>query len=267
MSSRESWRLKFDRAQEHFRDFKRGVQAYSESHPYKAVRGSPPEDHKDIWLYRLQITEQPDPHIGLIAGDLVHNLRSALDHLAVAITGRRDAAFPIHHEDPWELDQSGQLISSREKARAAFTAAIDGAPDEAITVIQELQPFAAGSEWATHPLGLVGRLDNADKHRELIPTTTGVTDGLSYVVRRSAVIFTFFWPQCNDGSEVAKFSWNPADVPPESEVHVHVRGTPRVTVEVREINGYVELAQAFTHILDGFGEVFDTLERFVPARG
>ncbi len=219
-----------------------------------------------MWLYKLKMTEKPQPRIAVVAGDVVHNARTLFDHLAVAITGRRDASFPVCYEDPWETLSDGTLMPERQKARAGFKQAVDGASEEAVAVIMELQPFAAGDAWATHPLGIINKLENTDKHRNLIPTATGITDGLSHVVRRSQVIWIFHWPFCEDGAEVAKFAWDPGTEPPESEMHVRVRGTPRVTVEVSGVPGPIELPQTLRHALDGIRkEVIPALTEFVKS--
>lgn len=263
--SRESWWLKLERAEENFRDLTDEILRYTNTNPYEAVRAPPPDEQPDIWLYRLRITEQPDARVALIAGDLAHNIRTIFDHLAVAVTGHRDASFPVCYKDPWETLSDGSLRPEREKARASFESKLDGASTDAVALVKALQPYSAGDDWANHPLGIISKLDNADKHRNMIPTTVGVSDGVSYVARRSGVEFIFYWPFCNDGAEVAKFAWAGPDIPPETEVKVHVRGTPRVAVEISDREGYAELTQAFRHALDEMPPVIEALQAF--ARG
>jgi hypothetical protein len=184
--SRESWWLKLDRAEENFRDLTYEILQYTNAHPYEAVRATPPKQQPDIWLYRLRVTQQPQPRIALIAGDLTHNIRTIFDHLAVAITGRRDASFPVCYQDPWETLSDGRLMPEREKARASFESKIDGASEDARTLIRELQPYSAGDDWADHPLGIVSKLDNADKHRNMIPTTNTFSTGPSVTMAQKS---------------------------------------------------------------------------------
>ena len=40
--------------------------------------------HPTHWRFVLQITEPPDPQIAIVFGDFLFNVRSALDHVAVA---------------------------------------------------------------------------------------------------------------------------------------------------------------------------------------
>jgi hypothetical protein len=94
-----------------------------------------------------------------IAGDVVHNLRSALDHLAqhLAIVGSaslsdkelRQIEFPIA-ETPAKYEA--------DKARK-----VKGMRLEAIEAIDRLKPYKGGNDalWRIH------ELDNIDKHRAL----------------------------------------------------------------------------------------------------
>ena len=125
-----------------------------------------------MWCYVLRVTEQPDPRVALLAGDVVHNLRSSLDHLAVALTGDKWSFFPVLDKDPWERDAAGHLFPNRLDDRKSFASAVKGAARKTRTIIKELQPYAAGADWAKHPLGLIRRFDNADKHKQLIATTS-----------------------------------------------------------------------------------------------
>jgi hypothetical protein len=89
-----------------------------------------------------------------IAGDVIHNLRGALDHLAfqLAIVGSgklpsRRVEFPIAKDrDTYEA----------EKPRK-----VEGIRPEAIKAIDDLKPYKGGNDalWRIH------ELDNIDKHR------------------------------------------------------------------------------------------------------
>lgn len=265
MAEGDSWWLKFDRAQEHLRDLKVEIQLYANRHPYRAERRPPTKSDGGLWTYELRVTEQPDPRIAILAGDVVHNLRTSLDHLHVALTGTTKKSFPIYDVDPWERDASGNLFHQRLKDRKRFTATIAGAKPRAKTIIKELQPYRVGTAWADHPLGIIRRLNNADKHKYLIPTATGLTEGISMVARRSRVVYSFYWPYCEDGAEVAKFKWNPGPEPPESEVHVHVSGTPRIATTVpNDPQRMIEVVQALEWCMGRMpDDVYRPLERYV----
>jgi len=95
-----------------------------------------------------------------ISGDLVHNLRSALDHLAQQLvfvgspnltpsTIDRQIGFPI-----------AESVTQYETIKARK---VDGMRTEAKEAIDRLKPYKGGND----PLWRVHELDNIDKHRAL----------------------------------------------------------------------------------------------------
>ena len=109
-TDRRSWHLKVERADRHLEEIKSAMADYASKQPFRAVRARQPKDQRHIWLYRLEMTEEPDPMIPVIIGECLYDLRSALDHLAVAMVPRNrrsSAAFPIEWTDPWEKDATG----------------------------------------------------------------------------------------------------------------------------------------------------------------
>ncbi len=95
-----------------------------------------------------------------MVGDVAHNLRSALDHLACQLflaSGRDDCAnteFPIY----WE----GNRYATAGRGKVA------GIADPALAVIDRLQPYLAGDRFYDDPLYLVHQFDRIDKHRGLL---------------------------------------------------------------------------------------------------
>jgi hypothetical protein len=112
----------------------------------------------------------PPHEIGLIVGDAIHNLRSALDHLTLqlalygaiganaTLTAKEEIGiqFPIVlTEDEFKQQlRRGRLRHVRNDARAA----IEGAQP------YKTLPLTPGLA----PLAILNRLDNADKHRTLV---------------------------------------------------------------------------------------------------
>ena len=80
--------------------------------------------------------------IPVIIGDCLYNLRSALDHLAVAIAPRKrkaNAAFPVETTDPWKKDAVGNFVYP-DVRRVSFMSKIEGMPAEAVDMIMKAQP-------------------------------------------------------------------------------------------------------------------------------
>ena len=106
--------------------------------------------------YIVQVPTVP-PDVPLIVGDILHNLRSALDHLAchlVTIGGGKvtgQTCFPI-------AKGTSEYMSSK------FRGKIEGARKEAIEAIDSFQPYKGGNFllWELH------ELNKLDKHRLLL---------------------------------------------------------------------------------------------------
>lgn len=110
--------------------------------------------------WNLRVTK-PVPEMAPIVGDAIHNLRAALDHLAVAAVGlngrsSRGVYFPFA-ERAEDLDE---MIERRKFHRAS---------PEALNLLRELRPYRGGNE----ALRGIHDLDVADKHHSLVPVWTG----------------------------------------------------------------------------------------------
>ena len=173
-----SWRLKVERAKKHLNEIEREMRLYSERHPYEAVRDQKTQKNPNVWRFRLRLTDYPDPMIAVIVGDFLFNLRSALDHLAVAIAPRkrkRSAFFPVEMIDPWPTDDETANRPDTLKARQRFESAVNGMPTDAVAVIKELQPYQSPADvLKTHFIYVLSGLEHADKHRNLILLRNGV---------------------------------------------------------------------------------------------
>lgn len=101
------------------------------------------------------ITEPPLP-LSIIAGDVIHNARSALDHLWGALTRSTQSSFAVYRDiNRW----------NEVKAEALCRVA-KGAHE----LIEGLQPCSRTDDGKL--LGLLNTLSNRDKHRLLNLTTT-----------------------------------------------------------------------------------------------
>jgi len=146
-------RIKIERAKEHLRNLEnialacRGKTLHIVLPQDNSKAGDIiPKRREDVPVYSFEMLA--------VAGDAIHSLRSALDHLAyqLAIIGSgkppsRRVEFPIAKDrDTYEA----------EKARK-----VEGIRPEAIEAIDALKPYKGGNDtlWRIH------QLDNIDKHR------------------------------------------------------------------------------------------------------
>jgi hypothetical protein len=152
----ESARLKVERAKEHIIELDRGLREFFQACPVRLIS----EPNTDDCGSRLRaVTEKELPNwVPISVGDVVHNLRSSLEHAAsdlyvLANGGSEDARkrskFPMHQTRE-------NLIDTVDKGeiKAAF-------PKVAEAIVNKIQPFEAGEKliWA------LGQLWNIDKHR------------------------------------------------------------------------------------------------------
>src|SRR6185312_1300434 len=76
-------RLKVCRAEEHLQALKESIADYVASVPYELAA----EDDGETVNLVLTLISHPDPTIGAVIGDCLHNLRSALDYLMWELAG------------------------------------------------------------------------------------------------------------------------------------------------------------------------------------
>ena len=115
------------------------------------------------YVYRVdgQPPDLPDHWSGLI-GDFIHNLRSALDHLAyqlVLLNGNQPnhSSFPIMEREFRYVDGVAQP-----------TISLVGVSDAVLEEIKAVQPYGAPHGISRSPLWWLKELDNIDKHRHLL---------------------------------------------------------------------------------------------------
>lgn len=154
-------KLKVERAGKHIDDLAAVCKAFINSTPYTLDRETEPK----TGYYHFSVTnmQAPPPEVGLIAGDAIHNLRSALDHLAcqlVLANGNlpsRQTCFPI--------------FDSESKYQTMDTRKVQGMSPAAISAIDAAKPYKDGN----NALYTLHELDIADKHHALLTTLVSVT--------------------------------------------------------------------------------------------
>jgi hypothetical protein len=166
---------KLDRAEEHLRELRSEVGAW-EKQPgsFSAHHNSELTEYR----FRVHFASHPDlTRWGLLAGDCVHNLRSALDHLVWECTLRETPCPPSGTEFPIFATKTKYLREERGGGRYK----IRGITKPHIrTLVDESQPWKRTAEESDrqplfdspdlNPLWLVHEADREDKHRIIVPT-------------------------------------------------------------------------------------------------
>lgn len=153
----ESAKLKLERAYELLQEFNREWTAFLAREPYGAVSEIDAETGQEV--LRLKVNERPPVRLSVLMGDFVQNLRSSLDHLvrALALSDSKTPRPDNYTEFPIFDTRNNNAI--RKRIRCLPTTARDA--------IERMQPYHAGEQRHQHPLWVLYRLANIDKHKQL----------------------------------------------------------------------------------------------------
>jgi len=157
-------KLKTKRARDHLHDLERSIQEFRASAPY----GFRIEDDSKTGdkIHRLDIRKATPDSFALSIGDVVHNLRAALDHLAWQLviensntptSGANGTQFPIYLPSPKPKPNQGKIA---------------GISPTAQTLIDAIKPYKGGNDdfWMLH------QLDITDKHKILLVTAFALSE-------------------------------------------------------------------------------------------
>ena len=147
-------RIKIKRAYQHLAELDNAVLEADET-SFKTVSSNFDSEKPTLESFPVIFYRDDLP---AIAGDVIHNLRCALDHLAyqlVLVGGTR--------EGRWQ-DIQFQISDSREHYETRKLRQVDGMGPEAKDAIDRLKPYKGGNDC----LWLLHRLDNTDKHSSIL---------------------------------------------------------------------------------------------------
>lgn len=165
-------RLKLNRAKEHVDTLDQELRVFIESYSNRR-----PVEHTFDGTWHIICTDPPiheplPPRISLICGDIIHNIRCALDHLVwqlVLIDGNepdRWNSFPIYAKA--EDFESRVKFPKDPKRSPLHGIDLNG---EAWALIEREQPYnrwKLGKDPAGHVLSGLAFMSNVDKHRTLM---------------------------------------------------------------------------------------------------
>jgi hypothetical protein len=162
--------------------------------------------------YRLHIIQPVPAEVSAIFGDLVHNLRAALDHVACELVtangGKitRDTAFPI--------------VDDPKKLRVAVATKLSGASKAASAAVEALRPCKEHNRldllWVIHAL------DVADKHRGIL-TAVAATRAFTLLLRTRDLV--------NNYDPAIMPEWSPSTLVPASYEQCMSDGTVLIAFE------------------------------------
>lgn len=154
--------LKIDWANEHIKKFPSVKHHFMESKPFNVGHKRRPGTNEIV--YYVTYAKRIPSELALIAGDVLQNLRTALDHLVCALVHANGKEITNRHMFP-----ISKKVPSPAKDEAEFEEKIDGMADEPKDLIRKMKTYMAGDDllWQTHAL------NNRDEHRMLFVLATG----------------------------------------------------------------------------------------------
>jgi len=192
-------RAKIKRAGQHLRRLDAETDAFAKTHRgHFTANPQRQSDGWDLWIVRYiadQPKVEPPLRIGAIAGDVAHNLRSALDHLVCQLSQGTctDTQFPIcDTEELWRAELKKKRL--------------DGVGDRHRAMIERVQPYHGRQ--IGRSLRALREMSNADKHRLLTPVTAvsplrAPRFGTPGVV--DVEVGPLGWRPVKDGAEIMRF--------------------------------------------------------------
>jgi len=163
---------KLIRAREHIYELQESQRTWRESGFYEVIthdnlRESTDPEVRIMWKFR--VTNPPPGAWGAIAGDIVTNLRAALDHaMYVVVSNGLGGSVPesLERRIQFPIEDTAQGFAGRiQPFRHALT-------NETVAILEEHQPYR---DEGLNPLVWVRELSNRDKHRALVFTPVATT--------------------------------------------------------------------------------------------
>jgi hypothetical protein len=148
---------KIKRAKKHIADLDTVIKSFDNSKPHRIDTKDDPQTGQKVF-YLAETAEIPID-VALIAGDALHNMRSALDHLTMQLhlAGKFRPTIDVDKiEFPFWKDSA--------KYKAGFDGVIKGSVKGVKDAIDALKPYPGGNDdlWAIYHLDII------DKHRLLL---------------------------------------------------------------------------------------------------
>lgn len=229
------------------------IERYVMRDPFQVVERN--EGKRKPKVRRLEITSDPaNTAIPRIAGDIIYNLRSGLDHLMSALVPKKQrdgVMFPIYFQGVWEDDPEDE-DPQRERERDRWRSDTKALAGPVLDILRGLQP-PRGDEQPddeTHVLQSINQLANADDHTREPGPAFGFSDcmvkwelpdgsvqyGTGHADRDARGRLDRF---IQDGSELK-------DIPYKA-TNVEVAGVPVLSIRIASQGRYAPIPEFFAH--------------------
>ena len=214
--------LKVERAVEHLLQLNQECDRFTKGETY-----TPSIDDACLDVTRIYVLAHHPPRerISVIVGDVVHNLRSALDHTV------------WHLGDPSDPRSCFPIFETEDGFKRRGLGVLRGVADKTIEVIRDHQPFLLKEGPKRHPLWLLHLLSNVDKHRKLGAVASySVAPGAALRERTGELVtlpISINQGLLHDGDEIARFPVSRAEAA-RRELDLEIQGATMVSLSEAE---------------------------------
>ncbi len=229
------------------------------------------------WVWWPEIPVTDDPVLAALVGDVLFNVRSALDHLAVELIPRerrtrhilRLAQFPIFTCNIDERDPiTGSYLHGNQ--RGNWDRQTKGLTKEALDAVKWHQPYnftSQGLNPRDSSLAILSSLQNADKHRQLVLTARGIRDPTGIWTAADGTVQRVTFPPIPDGfiAEGTALDWDTTDV--YAGTKMEIEGTPQIFIGESWEGPYREATSCLRLIIDNGWNCVERLESLALADG
>jgi hypothetical protein len=201
----DSIKAKLQHAEGYLNSVKDEVKSWMNENPYSITR----ETNSDSTRYSLILRINKEPALqkwSLVIGNIVHNLRCALDHLVYAIAIHESGQYPPPSENKlmFPICDTSSIFRNEANRRLATLS------DRVRTAIETVQPYNRPHAELPPLLSILRGFDNTDKHRLLHLAYSAVSMGDIGFCGPSATIetkcqFLANTGELEDGAEIAAF--------------------------------------------------------------
>ena len=170
---------KFNRSKQEFDVLRSEIEEFFERDPPPHYSRGYFDPDAWEWIERFRVREAPPLRFGVILGDCLHNLRSALDHLICQLTLLDGGTMADCEKTQYPIASKSE---EQFEAMADFRIPLLSRHHRAM--VKRTQPYRAGNRAFAHPLSVLADLSNADKHRVLNPTYSVMKSDAESVLSR-----------------------------------------------------------------------------------
>jgi hypothetical protein len=151
----EAAKRKYARANEHFAELHKKITEYDKAKPYERIVEPDPNNPENN-VHKIKLKQLPPPELADITGDMLHNLRSALDVAAHTVAIGSGVANPKFSAFPF-AGSLAQMANSLGRSKDI--------PVPIQSLFVGFQPYPGGDDalWALNEMCVT------DKHKMLIP--------------------------------------------------------------------------------------------------